>query len=506
MELMDLKTDFNLVESLHSLSPHSGAALSLRTFMRVLPLISLYSEGRNKANFPIEPLAFWPYDMRRSYLSAVFASVKKLKGVIEGDLNLDEAETYMVGESIEDAEISLTYTERGAISFSSSERKNAFCTIQKLIINILTFAYIAQDAINYDLASHIRALDYQRRDLKIAKVSLLSSLNQLSATLKLKSSEAVLENYRQKIRTAVIADAKNSARRLKYFSELITEFLQEFPAADCVTFAEKISHLESAYLRAIQALEKNENPLLEIAYKDLFRHWKAYENERVEKALSNVDISVDFYVAVADCFGQLIRSFDKKFEQNFKEKVDLVSRYSEQLLAVIKPNESTRDVTEDQLNDFVDICDEISALNTALDLDDVRHKSVDVKDLIGEVLQEECNSVENEPVISKEWKQQNIRWVSELFSLMTADVDAYTSYDLKAYSDLLYEELVADFDCRQEKSDAEVLNSPLWRSERFEQKARGWANLREIFCRDIEKFSDDRDLAKSIVFDGVRTI
>ncbi len=506
MELADLKTHFNLVESLHSLHPHYGAALSLRTFMRVLPLISLYSEGRNKAYFPIEPLAFWPYDMRRAYLSAVFASIKKLKGVIEGDPNLDETETYVIVESIEDAEISLTYTERGAISFSSSERKTAFCTIQKLIIHILTFAYIAQDAINYDLASHFHALDYKRRDLKTAKISLLNSLKEFSATMKRQSTEAVLKNYQQKIAAKTIADANNSVRRLKYFSDSVIEYLQEFPAVDCGTFIEKIARLKNAYLNAVTALEKSESPQLEDVCRDLHLHWEVYENSRVEKLTDIMGINLDFYMAFPDGFGQIVHVLNREFEQYFKEKVGLVSRYSEELLSRIQPTGNIGDITEDQLTEFVNICDEILDLDGALDLDDVRSKLVHVADLVAEVAREECNAKKNEPAISQDWRSKNVRWLSDMFSLMTTDVDAYASYDLKMYRDLLYEELAADIDCGQKKSDVDVLKSPLWRSGKLEQEATDWANLREIFCDDIKKFFDDQDLVRSVVFTGLRNM
>src|SRR5690606_25993778 len=134
-------------------------------------------------------------------------------------------------------------------------------------------------------------------------------------------------------------------------------------------------------------LEKNESSQLGDACRDLYLHWEAYENGRVEKLTDIMGIDLDFYVAFLDSFGQLLDSFDERFEQNFKEKVDFVSRYSEGLLAVIQPNESIGDVTEDELNNFVDICDELSVLNAGLELDDVRSKSVNVLDLIGEVVQ-----------------------------------------------------------------------------------------------------------------------
>lgn len=477
---------------LQDVTPRVGTLLSLRMVIRALPLLSVYSEGVNKANFEIQPFSFWAAWNRARHIDSLLEIAQALKELMQGNIEFTEGFDELAGRVKDltiESEDALYKNLGGAIVFKSIARKNAFCSLHRFIDHLISsFMWLVLRSIDGCVFVDTQQLDENREKLAGEKASLIESVLVLESQLSNGDVQKILKEYRTNLCIKIGDDATHSLRRLALFSEM----LADIPDSDCARFAAQIPALEFAFKNIVLACESGDAFLIKQAGENLTIPLESYETFRATMTLRGKGPCADLYIEYSDALQEVfLKSFERNFVEDFEYQTD---RLYKNIALHLKSNfEFSATDNYASLAEFISACEEIYRLDIGMAVNEVAYKAECVLDLLRRT--SENRLMKWIYLDTAEWHLENSSWMQRLFQLLDADISDYSEHDLRAYRDLLYSQL--EFDLQRERNGDDLLAAPIWAVAECVESQADWFNLTKTFrndvnlyCRDLSHFDE----------------
>lgn len=500
MNRVQLSNEQGLSLATRLLTVESSAILGLRTSIRSLPLLALYSEGINKQSFPIPAFGFWSESERASSIEALFLSHRDLlllsaPQYFDADKESSNTSPSRVYLAVDDAKSAYKKNRRDGISFLSVERKNAFYSIFELVCHVLDFALVPYEYRDNNQIFIAERINECRAQFDEAKVEVSQFLNRVLNTITIVDAQVLSVSALNKQLAELINLADRTCCRLESFSAVTGSFAQEKGVSCLADFSRQAAIFSGVYKKISAASADNNLKLIVDLLSELKVGFEEYEAARINMMPHDLELNIDFYVEYPHEMHEVLECLA---DANFISDVNsLLAQLNDSAISVVRDIENHVDAAEFSINFNIFQAYWFKVQEFEVD---VLHKVQEgsclerVQPLLREIASlSEFKSTMDPNLLHEDMVVCVGEWIDTLIERLDADVGAYTALPINKYAKLLSQQLQWDIELLAKENGANLLTEPLWSPATYE-KLHEWRELWGIFWEEAVAKGDHMEL------------